>query len=108
MERLNEWDLAAESYSEQERNSLYANFCREFVKNHFTNINHKKILDAGCGDGTLTHMLTQNGGNVVGCDGSFEMLRIYLKAKTFTKKLFKVFAFKQPTACAKSAFLFAL
>jgi ubiquinone/menaquinone biosynthesis C-methylase UbiE len=35
-----------------------------------------KILNAGCGNGDYTHILNKNGGNVLGCDGSVEMIKI--------------------------------
>ena len=33
-------------------------------------------MDAGCGNGEYTHLLTKNGISVTGCDGSKEMLNI--------------------------------
>jgi ubiquinone/menaquinone biosynthesis C-methylase UbiE len=77
---INEWDNAAGSYSEFNNSSIYSLFCKEFIKKHFTEIKDRKILDAGCGNGDYTHILTENGGNVIGCDGSNEMLNI-AKAK---------------------------
>ncbi len=73
---IQDWDYAAKSYSEFEATSQYSIFCREFITNHYVNIQNKLILDAGCGNGEHTHILSQKGGNVVGCDGSIEMLRI--------------------------------
>jgi ubiquinone/menaquinone biosynthesis C-methylase UbiE len=73
---INEWNLAAESYSEIVNTSRYSNFCKEFISNHFSNISNMKILDAGCGNGEYTQILTKNGGNVTGCDGSAEMIKI--------------------------------
>jgi len=35
-----------------------------------------KILDAGCGSGIYTDLFTNNGGIVIGCDGSSEMIKI--------------------------------
>jgi len=46
------------------------------VLSHFINIYGLKVLDAGCGNGIFTHILSQNGGNVIGCDGSVEMLKL--------------------------------
>lgn len=73
---IQDWNNAAKSYSEFEATSQYSKFCGEFISNHFINIKNKKILDAGCGNGRHTHILSQNGGNVVGCDGSIEMLKL--------------------------------
>jgi ubiquinone/menaquinone biosynthesis C-methylase UbiE len=51
-------------------------FCKEFISKQLININNAKILDAGCGDGGYTDILTKNGGKVIECDGSVEMLKI--------------------------------
>jgi len=76
MDVINEWNLAARSYSESDSKSPYSIFCKKFVSNHFSNIQNFKILDAGCGNGDYTHILTKKEGNVIGCDGSEEMLKI--------------------------------
>ena len=76
MDIINEWDLAAKSYSEFAKTSPSSNFRKEFVSNYFSNIQNLKILDAGCGNGEYTDILTKNGGNVIGCDGSVVMLDI--------------------------------
>ena len=73
---INEWDNAAKSYSESNDSSIYSLFCKDFVSEYFSNIKDMKILDAGCGNGDYTHILTKNGGNVLGCDGSIEMIKI--------------------------------
>lgn len=73
---IQDWDNAAKLYSEFEATSLYSIFCREFITNHFIKIQNRIILDAGCGNGEHTHILSQKGGNVVGCDGSLEMLKL--------------------------------
>ena len=70
------WNNAAQSYSEFESTSRYSLFCRKFIANHFSNIHNAKLLDAGCGNGEYVHMLAQNGGIVIGCDASAEMLNI--------------------------------
>ncbi len=71
-----EWDAAAKAYSASEETSRYSLFCREFVAGHFACINNKNVLDAGCGNGAYTHILTKNGGIVTGCDISSGMLSI--------------------------------
>jgi ubiquinone/menaquinone biosynthesis C-methylase UbiE len=73
---IQDWDNAAKCYSEFESTSEYSNFCREFIINYFTSVQNKIILDAGCGNGEHTHILSQKGANVVGCDGSVEMLKL--------------------------------
>jgi ubiquinone/menaquinone biosynthesis C-methylase UbiE len=84
---INEWNNAAESYSEDNNKSIYSLFCKNFVIKYFSNVKNLKILDAGCGNGDYTHILTENGGNVIGCDGSDEMVKI---AKTkYPKYIFE-------------------
>lgn len=73
---INQWNQSANMYSEFELTSRYSIYCREFVSSHFKNIQGLKVLDAGCGNGVFTHILSKNGGNVIGCDGSVEMLKI--------------------------------
>jgi ubiquinone/menaquinone biosynthesis C-methylase UbiE len=73
---IQEWNCAARLYSEFEETSHYSLFCREFISKYFRNIKNKKILDAGCGNGIYTEILTKNGGIVTGCDASTEMLNI--------------------------------
>ena len=70
------WDEAALSYSKYETSSPYSLFCREYIASNFENVSNKKILDAGCGNGEYTHILTKNGCTVIGCDASNEMLKI--------------------------------
>jgi len=76
---INEWNNAAKIYSENNNISIYSLFCKEFIKNYFIDVKNKKILDAGCGNGDYTHILIENGGNVIGCDGSNEMINISKK-----------------------------
>ena len=73
---INQWNKSADRYSEFESTSRFSIYCREFVSSHFKNIQGLKVLDAGCGNGVFTHILSQNGGTVIGCDGSVEMLKI--------------------------------
>ena len=70
------WNAAARSYTEAGETSRYSLFCREFAAKYFQNISGLKVLDAGCGSGEYTHILSQNDGVVTGCDASVEMLNI--------------------------------
>lgn len=76
---ISEWDNAANTYSKSEAISRYSMFCKDFISKQFTDVENAKILDAGCGDGEYTNILTKNGGIVIGCDGSAEMLKIAKK-----------------------------
>lgn len=75
-EIVKEWDNAAQSYSDFEEKSQYSLYCRDFISSYFSNINDLKILDAGCGNGEHAHILAKNGGIVIGCDASVEMIKI--------------------------------
>ena len=61
MDIINEWNVAVKSYSESGSTSIYSDFCKEFVSNHFANIQDLKIFDAGCGNGDYTHILSNKG-----------------------------------------------
>lgn len=71
-----EWNNAAETYSKLQATSAYADFTKEYVKTLITNISGFKVLDAGCGDGYYTNYFHEQGANVIGCDGSSEMVRL--------------------------------
>jgi ubiquinone/menaquinone biosynthesis C-methylase UbiE len=70
------WNNAAESYSDFINTSKDHIFCKEIITDYFCNMKKKKILDAACGNGIYTDILTKYGNNVIGCDGSSEMLKI--------------------------------
>ena len=71
-----QWNNAAELYSNFIYTSKDQIFCKEFITNYYSNTKNMKILDAGCGNGIYTEILTKYGNNVIGCDGSSEMLKI--------------------------------
>jgi ubiquinone/menaquinone biosynthesis C-methylase UbiE len=73
---IQEWNDAARSYSDLLKTSKHLLACNSFIYKYFNNIQGLKILDAGCGNGEYTHILTKNGGIVTGCDASIEMLNI--------------------------------
>ena len=73
---INQWNQSASMYTEFESTSRYSIFCRAFISDYFKNIQGLRVLDAGCGNGIFTNILSQNGGEVIGCDGSVEMLII--------------------------------
>ncbi|MCL2545796.1 MAG: class I SAM-dependent methyltransferase [Oscillospiraceae bacterium] len=70
------WNDAARSYSAFEDTSCHSLFCRAFISKHFSDVDKLNVLDAGCGNGEYTHILSQNGGIVTGCDASAEMIKI--------------------------------
>lgn len=73
---ISQWNKAAVLYSNFESTSKYSALCRDFAANHYYDVKGLKILDAGCGNGSFTHILSENGGNVTGFDGSKEMIKI--------------------------------
>ncbi len=75
-EIINQWNQVAKTYSDFDATSRYSNFCKEFVSQRFNNMDGLKILDAGCGNGVYAHIFAENGGTVIGCDGTNEMLNL--------------------------------
>jgi ubiquinone/menaquinone biosynthesis C-methylase UbiE len=73
---INDWDNAAKIYSKVQENSAYSLFNKEFVKSFVKNLHKKELLDAGCGDGYYSNYFYQQEASVIGCDGSFEMIKI--------------------------------
>lgn len=73
---IDEWNNAAEIYAKRQSEAAFAAFNREFIKTLITDISGHKVLDAGCGDGYYSNWLQQQGADVIGCDGSSEMLRL--------------------------------
>ena len=56
---------------------------RYIYKNIFKKFPAKKVLDAGCGSGFLSILLSQIGLSVIGCDNSQDMLIVARKNATF-------------------------
>lgn len=75
-EILSQWDDAAEIYLSTQEASANVKINEEVVKNRFSDLSGKAVLDAGCGYGVFTDYFTHVGADVIGCDGSGEMLRI--------------------------------
>jgi Methylase involved in ubiquinone/menaquinone biosynthesis len=75
-EIINNWNNAAKLYAEAQTESRYSRFCESFISDYFSDVKNLKILDAGCGSGIFTDILSQNGGDVIGCDGSAEMVKL--------------------------------
>ena len=73
---IEEWNNAAQSYSEFNETSRYSQFCKEYICNYFDDIQGMKILDAGCGNGDYTKIFIQKGGIITSCDASVEMLQL--------------------------------
>lgn len=73
---INEWNHAANTYSNVQENSVYSLFNKEFVKSFAGDLSGKELLDAGCGDGWYSNYFYQQNAFVTGCDGSSGMIQI--------------------------------
>lgn len=73
---LEQWNSAAEKYTEDQEASIYSESNKETVKNRFQNLTGLKVLDLGCGYGVYTDYFQSIGADVIGVDGSEKMLKI--------------------------------
>lgn len=73
---INEWDHAANTYSNLQESSVYSLFNKQFVKFFVGDLRGKELLDAGCGDGWYSNCFYQQNALVTGCDGSSGMIQI--------------------------------
>ena len=75
------WDNIAEMYDESfgdEGDYSHKYIIYPGIKNILGNISGKKIIDLGCGTGTLSRSLYKNGAEVTGIDFSDKMLELAL------------------------------
>lgn len=73
------WNLNAEWWSNKIADNnphLHYTILTSEIINLVDNVNGKSILDAGCGDGYLSRLLTNLGGEVTGIDVSEKMISI--------------------------------
>lgn len=71
------WDAAAEKYAATvggENDSFYRRFSPFLWSELGTDLSRKRVLDVGCGHGWLADMLRERGAEVVGVDGSAELI----------------------------------
>ena len=73
---IDQWNDAAQAYSEEQERSLFAKLNRSIVSKRFTALHGEKILDLGCGYGFYTDYLRSIGGDVIGVDGAQTMVDI--------------------------------
>jgi SAM-dependent methyltransferase len=64
------WDGAAAAYAAQSQ----VDWFDAFLERHLGDVEGKRVLDLGCGHGWFTHELHKRGADVVGVDGSQELL----------------------------------
>jgi len=83
-DNIKHWDNAAENYIE--KNNQGKNFHSQIylvaVNELLENVNGKRVLDAGCGDGFFSLELAQKGALVTAIDGSDTMLNIAKRKHT--------------------------
>lgn len=83
-DNIKHWDNAAENYIE--KNNQGKNFHSQIylvaVNELLENVNGKRVLDAGCGDGFFSLELAQKGALVTAIDGSDAMLNIAKRKHT--------------------------
>ena len=73
---IQQWNQAAQSFTDGQECSAFAELNKTFVKQRFRKLNGEKVLDLGCGYGWYTDYFSRIGGNVVGIDGAEAMLDI--------------------------------
>ena len=99
---INQWNKAADSYFEQQEQSELVDINKKIIAQRFNKLNNEQVLDLGCGYGWYTHYLSTIGGNVIGCDGSKQMIEI---AKTqYPNCCFEVVDITKPLPYEENAF----
>ncbi len=78
-EVINQWDVAAQSYADNQRTSPNNLTNWQIIKDMVGDVKNKKVLDAGCGDGFFSNELKTLEGNISACDGSKELIKIAKK-----------------------------
>ena len=73
---INQWDNAAQSYSDNQRNAPNNLTNWQIIKDVIKDFSGKIILDAGCGDGCFSSEMSRLGAVVYACDGSKNLLNI--------------------------------
>lgn len=72
------WDAAAQTYASRvggEQDSFYRRFSPFLWSEIGADLSGKRVLDLGCGHGWLADMMRRRGAEVVGVDGSAELIR---------------------------------
>lgn len=81
---INQWNHAASKYTEDQERSDLVKSNKEAVMSRFTHFSGEKILDMGCGYGLYTDYFRSIGADVMGIDGSEQMIRIAQKRYPLT------------------------
>lgn len=75
-EEIAQWDGAAVRFAEGQENSEFDLINRRAVFSRYQEVSGLRVLDLGCGPGAYTEGFRVAGAEVVGFDGSAEMLRL--------------------------------
>lgn len=81
---INQWNHAASKYTEDQERSNLVKSNKEAVMSRFTHFSSEKILDMGCGYGFYTDYFRSIGADVIGIDGSEQMIHIAQKRYPLT------------------------
>ena len=73
---LEQWDKAAKMYTKDQEQSDFVESNKQIVKARFKELSDKKVLDLGCGYGYYTNYFQNIGADVLGVDGSINMIGI--------------------------------
>lgn len=73
---ISQWDNAAELYTQSQEISEFVESNKSVVFGRFNNMKGKRVLDLGCGYGLFTEYFRNIGADIIGIDGSKEMIRI--------------------------------
>jgi SAM-dependent methyltransferase len=72
---INRWNEIAPIYEKMEPNEYVYPAIKEVFWATLGEVNSLTVLDIGCGHGWLSHIIAEEGANVIGIDGSTELLR---------------------------------
>lgn len=73
---VDQWNKAAKKYTEEQEQSEYVESNKRVVKARFQELTGQKVLDLGCGYGYYTDYFYSIGADVLGVDGSANMIEI--------------------------------
>ena len=73
---VDQWDKAAKKYTQDQEQSDFVESNKRVVKARFQDMSGQKVLDLGCGYGYYTDYFQSIGADVIGVDGSVNMIDI--------------------------------